>query len=111
MKSKSAPYPLLMSDLPADDRPRERLERIGPAALSTPELIAILLRTGVQGNSATAVATRLLDRYGGMLDRLARAPLGEICAQKGIGHAKAVALAAAGDPAPKGLRLLPRHGG
>lgn len=33
MKSKSAPYPLLMSDLPADDRPRERLERIGPAAL------------------------------------------------------------------------------
>ena len=95
MKSKSAPYPLLMSDLPADDRPRERLERIGPAALSTPELIAILLRTGVQGNSATAVATRLLDRYGGMLDRLARAPLGEICAQKGIGHAKAVALASA----------------
>lgn len=68
-----SPYPLLMSDLPADDRPRERLERIGPAALSTPELIAILLRTGVQGNSATAVATRLLDRYGGMLDRLARA--------------------------------------
>ena len=85
----------LLSDLPAEERPRERLERLGAVALSTPELLAILLRTGVQGSSATMVGARVLEHFGGSLASLASAPLGELCTLHGVGKAKAVGLAAA----------------
>lgn len=85
----------LISDLPADERPRERLEHLGARALSVPELLAILLRTGVRGQSATIVGARLLEHFGGSLPRLAGAPIGELCHFMGVGPAKAVALAAA----------------
>lgn len=85
----------LISDLPAEERPRERLEQLGARALSVPELLAILLRTGVRGQSATIVGTRLLEHFGGSLPRLSGAPTGELCQFLGIGPAKAVTLAAA----------------
>jgi len=49
---------------PTDDRPREKLLKRGAAALSNSELLAILLRTGVAGESAVSLARRLLEKFG-----------------------------------------------
>jgi DNA repair protein RadC len=65
--------PPRMKDLPAELRPRERMLAEGPAALSTAELIAVLLRTGARTRSALQVATDLLCGHGS-LDRLAALP-------------------------------------
>ena len=49
---------------PEDDRPREKLLKRGAGALSNSELLAILLRTGVEGNSAIDLARRIIDKFG-----------------------------------------------
>ena len=87
-------YRPTIKDLPADERPRERLEHAGEGALSTSELLAIILRTGVGGESALDVAHRLLARHGG-LSGLARASFAELKAERGLGRAKTAQLKAA----------------
>ncbi len=87
-------YRAIIKELPADERPRERLERYGENALSNSELLAIALRTGSQHESAIALATRLLAIFDG-LGGLARASFHELCAVHGIGPAKAAQLKAA----------------
>src|SRR5881227_3277630 len=52
--------------MPRDERPREKLAAHGASALTTPELIAILLRTGVSGANAVEVARQLLEKYGSL---------------------------------------------
>src|ERR1041385_6408043 len=86
--------PARIHDLPAQDRPRERLVAVGAENLSHAELIAILLRTGLKGMSALDVARQILQRFR-TLDGLARASIEELCAIKGIGRDKAVTLKAA----------------
>ncbi len=81
-------------DLPPNDRPREKLARLGAAALSEAELIAILLRTGRVGQNVLEVARGLLAEFGS-LEAIARAPVAALAAFPGIGPAKAVQLAAA----------------
>ncbi len=83
-----------IKELPLPERPRERLARLGPAALSTAELVAIILRTGVGGENALLVANRLLVRYSGLAG-LARASLSELLGERGLGLAKASQLQAA----------------
>jgi DNA repair protein RadC len=83
-----------IKDLPEKDRPRERLAVEGPEALSSADLVAILLRTGRRGYSALDISRQLLARFQ-TLDRLARASLEELCAVKGIGPDKAVTLKSA----------------
>jgi DNA repair protein RadC len=83
-----------IADLPERDRPRERLWRSGAGALSTPELLALVLRQGHRGLSVLELASRLLAEYGG-LDRLAVARPEELVARPGIGPTKAAALLAA----------------
>jgi len=83
-----------IADLDADDRPRERLAKLGPQALSSAELIAILLRVGVVGEGAVQVGQRLLNQFGGIAG-LHRAAFEEIIAQHGVGPAKAAQLKAA----------------
>jgi len=83
-----------ITDLAADERPRERLAKLGPQALSTAELLAILLRVGVTGENAVQVGQRLLQTFGG-LTGLHRATFDEVCAQHGIGEAKAAQIKAA----------------
>lgn len=83
-----------IADLPERDRPRERLWRRGAAALSTPELIALVLRQGHRGQSVLELASALLAEYGS-LDRLAAAHPEELAARPGVGPAKAAALLAA----------------
>jgi DNA repair protein RadC len=84
-----------LSGLPADDRPRERLRSHGPAALTTAELLAILLGTGGRGSSVLEVAGRLLDLGEGSLRRLAQRPSAELLRAQGIGPTKAARLLAA----------------
>ena len=52
-----------IADLPSEERPRERLRHSGAGTLSTPELLAILLRVGVPGENAVQVGARLLAKY------------------------------------------------
>jgi DNA repair protein RadC len=79
--------------LPTAERPRERLERVGPAALATAELLGIVLGTGRPGASAVDLATELMAGRG--LVGLARSTTGELCSVSGCGPAKAVRLLAA----------------
>ena len=81
-------YHARIRDLPPTDRPRERLRDAGPGALSNPELLAILLRTGSASENAVALASRLLSRFDGLVG-LARSGFAELCAERGLGEAKA----------------------
>ena len=85
---------LRIHDLPAQERPRERLAALGAESLSQAELIAILLRTGTKGVSAIHIAQQLLTRFG-TLEHLARASLDDLRQIHGIGRDKAVTLKAA----------------
>ncbi|MBI4570389.1 MAG: DNA repair protein RadC [Chloroflexi bacterium] len=87
-------YHARIRDLPATDRPRERLRDAGPGALSNQELLAILLRTGDAKESALALAGRLLGRFGGLVG-LAQSGFAELCAERGLGEAKAAQVQAA----------------
>jgi DNA repair protein RadC len=82
-----------MADLPARERPRERLLRCGPDALSDRELLALVLRHGRRGESALSLAASLLAEYGS-LGALAGARPEELATRSGIGVAKAAALVA-----------------
>lgn len=80
--------------LPPEDRPRERLLRGRADGLSTPELLALLLRTGTREASATDLGGHLLATFGS-LEALGQARPDELVRQAGIGPAKAGALLAA----------------
>ncbi len=83
-----------ITDLQASERPRERLAEAGPGALSDAELLAILLGTGRQGENAVQMGTRLLATFGGLVG-LHRAGWIEVCAEPGLGPAKAAQIKAA----------------
>ncbi|HIE56900.1 MAG TPA: JAB domain-containing protein [Anaerolineales bacterium] len=83
-----------ITDLDENERPRERLARLGAQSLSNAELIAILLRVGVPGENAVQVGQRLLQTFGG-LRGLHRTSFDEVCAQHGIGEAKTAQIKAA----------------
>lgn len=89
-----ADYHPTIKELPSGERPRERLQNYGPGALSTAELLAIILRTGVGGQNVLTMATNLLARFQG-LGGLAKASLQELTREKGLGLAKACQLKAA----------------
>ena len=92
---KQAPKPShRIADLPDEERPRERLALLGPGALSKAELLAILIRVGVPGESAVQVGERLLRDYKN-LHGLHQTPFVELCKQHGIGAAKACQILAA----------------
>ena len=83
-----------ITDLAADERPRERLQRLGASVLSSAELVAILLRVGIKGENAVQVGQRLLAQFKGLAG-IRRARFEELCEQKGIGAAKAAQIKAA----------------
>lgn len=89
-----AEYRLRIRELPESEKPRERLRDLGPSALSDAELLAIILRVGIEGLNALQLAQRLLSDYHG-LSGLLRAGIEEIAAQRGMGDAKAAQLKAA----------------
>ena len=81
-------------EMPPDERPREKLAAHGASALTDPELIAILLRTGVAGKNVLEVARHLLKEFGS-LGGLSRCSVDELANIRGVGFAKAVQLVAA----------------
>jgi len=86
---------MMIAEMPACERPRERLLEFGAGALSNAELLAILLRTGNSEVSAVGLARILLDKFGGDLSQLVDATVSELQELKGIGVAKAVEINAA----------------
>lgn len=84
---------MALRDLPESERPRERLMRLGPRALSDYEVLAVVLGSGLPGEHSVAIAQRLLGRGGlrGIRERGALALIGE----RGVGPARAAQIAAA----------------
>lgn len=87
------PY-ITVKEMPEEERPRERLARVGPQALSSAELLAIILRTGVGGENVLTMANRLLSQFGGLAG-MARLEVAQLQAEHGLGPAKAAQLLAA----------------
>src|SRR3981081_1083649 len=85
---------LKIREMPQEERPREKLAARGAAALSDPELIAILLRTGVVGANVIEVSRDLLKKYGPLAE-LSQCSVDELSKIRGVGFAKAVQLVAA----------------
>ena len=86
---------LNIREMPAEERPRERLTRLGASALSAVELLALVIGSGAGGRSALDLASQVFARNGGSLRRLASSPVAAIRAINGVGPAKAVVLHAA----------------
>ena len=88
------PYPpLRVKDLAVSDRPQERLEKLGPTALSDTELLAMLLRSGSKGHNVIAVAQRLIAEAGS-LAALVKWNESDYRRLTGIGRVKALQLVA-----------------
>ena len=82
-----------LQDLPAALRPREKLLANGAAALGDAELLALLLRTGLQGKNVLVLAQELLAQFDGV-GGLLQAGMDELKTVKGLGPAKRAELAA-----------------
>ncbi len=85
---------ITVKEMPEDERPRERMARVGAQALSTGELLAIILRVGVGGENVLTMANRLLAQYNGLAG-LARAGFAQLKSERGLGPAKVSQLLAA----------------
>jgi DNA repair protein RadC len=105
MPERTTPYRI--SEIAPSERPRERLAKLGPQALSNAEILAILLRVGVQGENAIQVGLRLLGHFGSLMG-LHRASYDELQSEFGVGPAKAAQLKAAIE---LGRRLLIEESG
>ncbi len=75
------------------DRPRERLRRLGPAALSDAEVVALVLRTGDRARDAPTLSRSILERFGG-LSGLAATSGHALEVEPGLGPAKVASLLA-----------------
>jgi DNA repair protein RadC len=92
--AKPPGYRLMLREMAPDERPREKLKLRGSAALSDGELLAIILNTGIRGETVTDVSQRLLAHHGG-LRGLYRLDVAELARVRGLGDAKAVRVKAA----------------
>lgn len=94
-----------IADMLPEARPRERLERSGPEGLTTPELLAILFRTGTQRKNAVQLAEDLCRELGGLAG-IATATLDQLGSISGVGRVKAIEVKAAVE---LGKRLSATH--
>jgi len=83
-----------MRDVAPHDRPREKLERLGPTALGDNELLALVLGSGSRGVDALELANRVIGHAGG-LHGLTRAVVGDLRRVQGVGRARAAQVLAA----------------
>ena len=94
---------LTVRDLPASERPRERLVAVGPEALSEQELLCCILGRGIAGESVLVTAQRLLQAFGGVRG-IADASVEQLGRVRGVGPAKAAQLKAAVELARRVIR-------
>ena len=87
-------YSSAVREMPPEERPRERLAKLGAEALRDAELMAVLFRTGTRKSGAVALAEQVLKHYGG-LRGVARASVEELTQFNGLGAVKAVEIKAA----------------
>lgn len=83
-----------ITDWPENERPREKLLNKGSDALSSAELIAILLGTGTGKTTAVDLGKALINKFGS-IEQMSQASIRELIDIQGIGHAKAITLLAA----------------
>jgi len=76
MTKRTPVAPVRIHDIPAGDRPREKILRSGPRSVSDSELLAIVLRTGFKGQSSLQLATTILKYHGGLAGLLGASPHG-----------------------------------
>lgn len=88
------PCRVRIQDLPEQERPREKLNQLGPQALDSAELMALFIATGTQKLSAIDIGRQLLRKYGS-IGALGALPVTELAKEYGLGPAKASKLAAA----------------
>jgi DNA repair protein RadC len=81
-------------DMPKQERPRERLQRLGPDALSSQELLALIIGRGVSKRSVLDIAHELLRRFGSV-HGMSKASIEELSKIHGVGIAKAAQIKAA----------------
>jgi DNA repair protein RadC len=92
--------------MPVCERPQERLEKLGAAALSDTELLAMLLRSGTRGQDVLTLSSRIISEAGSLSGLLAwhEADFRNL---KGIGRVKALQLVAAMEVARRAISLPP----
>ena len=95
MTGRGAEKALNIRELPRSERPRERLKHLGAGALSSAELLALVVGSGAGGRSAITVGHEMLASSEGSLRRLAGRPVASLTALTGVGTARAVAVHAA----------------
>ncbi len=86
---------MTIREMPLAERPRERLRSHGARALSSGELLAILLGSGSDGRSALSVGQEILGSCGGSLRLLATQPVAQLTSVTGVGSARAAGIHAA----------------
>jgi DNA repair protein RadC len=84
-----------IKDWAVEDRPREKLMTHGIQSLSTSELIAILIGSGIKNQSAVELARKILGSAANDLDQLGRFSVSDFMKVKGIGKARAIAIVSA----------------
>ncbi len=63
-KTSVKEYILRIQDMPSEDKPREKLAKYGPSALTVPELVAVVLATGTKKEDVMSMASRMIRDYG-----------------------------------------------
>ncbi len=86
---------LRISNWAEEDRPREKLERLGAQALSNAELLAILIGSGSPRESAVDLMKRVLGDCNNNLNTLGKRSIHELTAYNGMGPTKAITILAA----------------
>ncbi len=81
-----------IKDLPRVDRPREKLLKYGPNKLTTTELLAILLRTGIKGKNVIELSNQILKLFG--TEKIKQITIDDLKKIKGLGNVKAVEIIA-----------------
>jgi len=85
--------PFTLYDFPKEERPRERLKKVGVDNLSLAELLALVIERGKRGENVLTIAQNLISHFGN-LENIKKASIEELCQVKGIGFATACKLKA-----------------
>ena len=92
-KQKFYQKPFTLHDLPQEERPRERLKKVGVDNLSLVELLSLVIERGKRGENVLTIAQNLISHFGN-LENIKKASIEELCQVKGIGFATACKLKA-----------------